>query len=70
MKDTGAPGTYWQARWMRGQGASRCLRREGLARGEGAVQEVELCLCAWCVRTEVVCVCERVYLCTQELVHV
>lgn len=53
----GTPGTGWQARWMRGQGASRCLRQEGLAGREGLCRDA--CLCACCVRG----VCVSVYIC-------
>lgn len=43
----GAPGTGWQARWMRGQGASRRLGQEGQASQGGAVRRGALC--EWCV---------------------
>ena len=47
----GAPGTGWQARWMRGQGARRRLRQEEQT-GWGRGCEGGRCACVCvCVRT-------------------
>ena len=64
----GAPGTGWQARWMRGQGARRCLgQEEQTGWGRGCAEGRRACVC---VRAHA-CKRQHVFLCRGEcaLVH-